>query len=181
VALASWLSKGLGISTGKIARLLAQLGIQVTAGGVGQAVARAARRAQPTYQALVAGVRASPVVAPDETGWRVGGRRAWLWAFVGEQVTVYRIAGGRGYQDAAQVLGADYAGVLERDGWAPYAGSPPRPTRAAWRTCCAAAASCWPMPIAGRPAPRMRCAASCCARWRSATPTTPARWTLPRS
>jgi transposase len=120
VALASWLSKGLGISTGKIARLLAQLGIQVTAGGVGQAVARAARRAQPTYQALVAGVRASPVVAPDETGWRVGGRRAWLWAFVGEQVTVYRIAGGRGYQDAAQVLGADYAGVLERDGWAPY-------------------------------------------------------------
>jgi transposase len=26
----------------------------------------------------------------------------------------------RGYDDAAQVLGADYAGVLERDGWAPY-------------------------------------------------------------
>jgi transposase len=85
-----------------------------------QAVARAARRAQPTYQALTAGVRASPVVAPDETGWRVGGRRAWRWAFVGDQVTVYRIAGGRGYHDAAQVLGGDYAGVLERDGWAPY-------------------------------------------------------------
>jgi transposase len=120
VALAAWLSKGLGVPASKIAKLLAQLGVRVTAGGVVQAVARAGRRAQPTYQALVAGVRASPVVAPDETGWRVGGARAWLWAFVGDQVTVYRVAGGRGYQDATQVLGEGYAGVLERDGWAPY-------------------------------------------------------------
>jgi transposase len=69
---------------------------------------------------LVQGVRASPVVAGDETGWRVGGARAWLGAFVGAQVTVYRIAHGRGYTDAAAVLGEGYAGVLERDGWAPY-------------------------------------------------------------
>jgi transposase len=69
---------------------------------------------------LVGGVQASPVVAPDETGWRVGGRRAWLWAFAGDGMTVYRIAAGRGFDDATAVLGADYAGVLERDGWAPY-------------------------------------------------------------
>jgi len=35
-------------------------------------------------------------------------------------VVVYQIAAGRGFHDAAVVLGADYAGVLERDGWAPY-------------------------------------------------------------
>jgi transposase len=133
VALAAWLSKGLGVPAGKIAKLLAQLGVGVTAGGVVQAVARAARRAQPTYQALVGGVRASPVVAPDETGWRVAGAKAWLWAFVGDQVTVYRIAGGRGYDDATQVLGADYAGVLERDGWAPYR----RFAQAGHQTCLA--------------------------------------------
>jgi len=120
VALAAWLSKGLGMPAGKVARLLGHLGLQVTPGGVSQAIARAARRCQPTYQALVQGVRASPVVAGDETGWRVGGARAWLWAFVGGQVTVYRIAHGRGYTDAAAVLGEGYAGVLERDGWAPY-------------------------------------------------------------
>ena len=85
-----------------------------------QAIARAARRCQPTDQALVAGVRASPVVAPDETGWRVDGRRAWLWTFVGAQLTLYRIARGRGDADAAAVLGEGYSGVLERDGWAPY-------------------------------------------------------------
>jgi transposase len=120
VALASWLSKALGVPAGKIARLFAQLGLHITSGGVVQAVARAGRTCQPTYQALTDGVRASPVVAPDETGWRVGGIRAWLWTFVGDQVTVYRIARGRGYLDAAAVLGEDYAGVLERDGWAPY-------------------------------------------------------------
>jgi hypothetical protein len=49
-------------------------------GWVTQALARAARRLQPTYAALVGGVQASPVVAPDETGWRVGGQRAWRWA-----------------------------------------------------------------------------------------------------
>jgi transposase len=133
VALAAWASKGLGLSAGKVARLLGQLGVAVTAGGVTRAVARAARRAQPTYQALVEGVKASPVVAPDETGWRVGGRRAWLWAFAGQQVTVYRVAAGRGYQDAAAVLGQGYAGVLERDGWAPYR----RFTHAVQQTCLA--------------------------------------------
>jgi transposase len=120
VALAAWLSKGLGVPAGKIARLLTQLGLRITPGGVVQVITRAARACQPTYQALAGGVRASPVVAPDETGWRVGGIRAWLWAFVGEGVTTYRIAQGRGYQDAAAVLGEGYAGVLERDGWAPY-------------------------------------------------------------
>ena len=120
VALAAWLSKGLGVPADKIARLFVQLGLRITPGGVTQAVARAARRCQPTYQALAEGVRASPVVAPDETGWRVGGCKAWLWAFVGAQVTLYRIAHGRGYADAVAVLGEGYAGVLERDGWAPY-------------------------------------------------------------
>jgi transposase len=120
VALAVWASKGLGLPAGKVVRLLGQLGVKITPGGVTQALARAARRCQPTYAALVGGVQASPVVAPDETGWRVSGRRAWLWAFAGDGVTVYRVAGGRGFDDATAVLGADYAGVLERDGWAPY-------------------------------------------------------------
>ena len=133
VALAAWCSKGLGLSVGKIARLLGQLGLEVSAGGVSQAVARAARTATPTYTALVAGIQASPVVAPDETGWRVAGRRAWLWAFAGQQVTVYRIAVHRGFDDAAAVLGEGYAGVLERDGWAPYR----KFMRATHQTCVA--------------------------------------------
>ena len=125
--------RGLGLPAAKVACLLGQLGLKVSAGGVVQALARAARRAAPTYAALVDGVKASPVVAPDETGWRVQGRRAWLWAFAGQGVVTHRIACGRGFDDAAAVLGADYAGVLERDGWAPYR----RFIKAAHQTCLA--------------------------------------------
>ena len=111
VALATELNKELGLSPQKTARALARFGIQVTAGGVVQAIARQARALEPTYEALIEGVRASRAVAPDETGWRINGQKAWLWAFAGENVTVYLIAGGRGYEDAEQILGADYSGV----------------------------------------------------------------------
>jgi transposase len=85
-----------------------------------QAIARQARALEPTYAALRLAVKNSAVVAPDETGWRVAARKQWLWAFAGDdQVTVYLIAG-RGYDDARLVLGEDFSGVLERDGWAPY-------------------------------------------------------------
>ncbi len=134
LALAAELNKELGIPAGKVARILLQMcGIEITAGGVHQALARLARRASATYQALVLAVRSSAVVAPDETGWRIAGRKRWLWVFVGEHVTVYLIAQGRGYEHAAEILGEDFSGVLERDGWAPYR----RFTAARHQTCLA--------------------------------------------
>ena len=121
VALATQLNKELGLSPQKTARTLELVGgISVTPGGVVQAVARQARALEPTYRALIESVRESPVVAPDETGWRVDGRKAWLWAFAGEDATVYLVASGRGYEEAKVILGEDFSGVLERDGWAPY-------------------------------------------------------------
>lgn len=121
VALAVILNKQLGLSFGKIATLLRdRFGLRVTRGGLVHAVHRAARQAQPTYEALCAAVRGSPVVTPDETGWKVGGHNHWLWAFATSDTTVYAIEEGRGFAQAARTLGADYAGVLQRDGWAPY-------------------------------------------------------------
>ena len=96
------------------------LGVSVTPGGLHHAIGRLAWAAAPTCQAPTLAVRASAAVAADETGWRVAGRRQWLWVFVGDDVTVYLIAPGRGYEQAASVLGEDFSGVLERDGWAPY-------------------------------------------------------------
>jgi transposase len=121
VALAAQLNKELGLPVSKVARILAELcGLLITAGGLHQALGRLAAAAGPTYGALVAGVRASAAVAADETGWRVCGMRQWLWVFVGDAVTVYMVADGRGYEQAKIVLGEDFTGVLERDGWAPY-------------------------------------------------------------
>lgn len=135
VALAAWLHYGCGTSAAKVARLFGQLGLEVSAAGITQAMARLAGDATGTYDALVAALRASPVVSPDETGWRIDGERGWLWVFVGRTVTVYDIAvgpGARGFDTARQILGEDYSGVPCRDGWAPSGASHRPATRPAW-------------------------------------------------
>ena len=121
VALVVELHTELGVPLAKVAHLLrTTFGLQVTPGGLAHVLHRAARAAAPAYTDLCEQVRNAPVVTPDETGWRVGGVRHWLWAFVTPDTTVYAICPGRGFDDAATVLGTDYVGVLVRDGWAPY-------------------------------------------------------------
>jgi transposase len=121
IALATHLNKGLGLPYGKTAAVLEEaFGLRVSRGGLCQAMARVADKAKPTYQALVNEIRGSPSVTPDETGWKVGGRLWWMWAFSTAQVTVYCIQQGRGFEQAAAVLGANYTGFLVRDGWSVY-------------------------------------------------------------
>ncbi len=121
VALAVVLNKDLGLPYAKIARLWRErFGLTITASGLVHAVRRTARQAQPTYDALCATVRGSPIVTPDETSWRVAADLQWLWAFVTPETTVYAIQPGRGLAQAAAVIGADYAGILVRDGWQSY-------------------------------------------------------------
>ena len=134
VALAVILHKSLGLPVGKVAGLFhEQFGLAVTRGALVHVCARVAAKAIPTYDALCAQIRGSPVVSPDETGWKVDGRLQWLWAFATPDTTVYAIQPGRGFSQAAAMLGHDYAGVLTRDGWAPYR----RFTRATHQTCLA--------------------------------------------
>jgi transposase len=115
------LNKHYGVPLGKIAHLFGdRFGLSITRGGLVHALRRMARQAEPTYTALTAQIRGSPVVTPDETGWKVAARLQWLWAFVTPDTTVYRIQPGRGYEEAAAVLGDDFTGVLVRDGWPPY-------------------------------------------------------------
>ena len=121
IALAVQLNKQFGVSFGNIAALFrARFGLHVTTSAVVRALHRVAAKGQPTYDALCETVRTSAVVAPDETGWKVSGLLHWLWVFATTMTTVYRICPGRGFAEAASVLGADFAGGLSRDGWAPY-------------------------------------------------------------
>lgn len=121
LALATYLNKGLGLSCGKTTNVLEQgFGLKLSRGGLCQALHRVAHKAEPTYESLVEKVRAAPSVTPDETGWKVGGRLQWMWVFASEQITVYTILPGRGFEQAATVLGANFDGFLVRDGWSVY-------------------------------------------------------------
>jgi transposase len=115
------LNKHAGLSQGKIADLFAAMfGIPVTPSGVCQAMLRAARRCQPIYQRILASVPQAPWIVPDETGWRIGGRLAWMHGFVTPTATVYHVARGRGYEVAESILTERYSGTMIHDGWSPY-------------------------------------------------------------
>ena len=121
VALVVELHTHAGMPLAKVADLLqTRFGLHVTPGGLANLLHRAARDARPAYEELREQVRNAPVVTADETGWRVGALGHWLWAAVTPTTTVYAICAGRGFDDAQTVLGADFDGVLVRDGWVVY-------------------------------------------------------------
>jgi transposase len=121
LALAAELNKGIGTSFGKLSGIFrTAFRLSISRGGLSLALGRVARTLAPTYDALVEQVRSAPVVAADETGWKVGGWLWWLWVFVTPKITVYRIMDGRGYAEACSVLGIDFHQTLLRDGWSPY-------------------------------------------------------------
>lgn len=121
VSLAAHLNKVGGMSYGKIAALLSALfDLKVSPSTLVRALQRLSRRAEPTYEAMGARIRASPVVYPDETGWRIDGRPAWLWVATNRKGVVFRIDTGRGFAQAKELLGEQFDGVIVSDGWAAY-------------------------------------------------------------
>lgn len=120
-AAAVHLNKVAGLSHGKVTAFFRSLfGLGLSRGGSCHAVLRAGRKARGNYDAIVESVRQSERVVPDETGWRVGGRGAWLHAFATPGAVAYHVDRHRGFDAAAAVLGEDYDGLMTHDGWAPY-------------------------------------------------------------
>jgi transposase len=115
------LNKHSGLPHGKIAEFFdAFFGIKLSAGGSCQSMLRAADRCLPLYHAIIRSARRFPWIVPDETGWRIGGRGAWMHTAVTAGLTCYVIAGSRGYDVAETLIGSDYAGTLIHDGFASY-------------------------------------------------------------
>lgn len=115
------LNKEAGLPHGKIVTCFKSMfGIEVSRGVSAQVNARAAERLTPTYEEIKQAIRESDQVAPDETGWRIGGRPAWLHVWVGESATCHIIDPHRRVDALQDVLGLDWAGTLVHDGFSSY-------------------------------------------------------------
>jgi transposase len=76
-------------------------------------------------------VQAQEVAHLDETSWRQGDKRAWLWVAVTSWVTVFVVRLSRGGQVARELLGERFGGILVTDRYSAYNWYPVR-----WRQLC---------------------------------------------
>jgi transposase len=107
-------------------------GVQIGLGTIAnleQATVRAV--ADPVAEAR-AYVQRQPVAYLDETGWREGPQRAWLWTAVTACVTVFVIRLSRGGKVAQELLGERFWGWLVTDRWSAYTWYPPWRRQVCW-------------------------------------------------
>ncbi len=96
-------------------------GVQISLGSVQACCKAVSEAAAETAEAIHAEVRQAPVVNADETGFgRCGKDRMWLWVAAGADAEAFRLLPGRGAEQAKDLLGERYAGILHRDRWKPY-------------------------------------------------------------
>lgn len=117
LALAAELKHRQGMPYRDIAELFGRyFQLPVTHGALVQASVRLADKATGDYLALVTQLQLSPLVATDDTGWRIARLCAWLWVFATDDITVYVIDYRRSADVVLDVLGEDFAGTLLSDG-----------------------------------------------------------------
>jgi len=75
--------------------------------------------AEPVAEAR-AYVQAQPAAHLDETGWREGQQRAWLWTAVTTWVTVFVVRRSRSGKVARELVGEHFWGWLVTDRWSAY-------------------------------------------------------------
>jgi transposase len=111
----------LGVSYRKGSSVLVTLaGLVVASAALVRSGHRLRRLAQASYDRLVEAARRSVVQHVDETGWKMGGRSAWLWVFADAHATLDRIRKSRGHEVVIEVLGDDSQGVLVSDCFLAY-------------------------------------------------------------
>ena len=106
--------------------------------GVPMSVGTISPLEQATTEALAAPVEEArtyvheqEVAHLDETSWRQGGKRAWLWVAVTSWVTVFVVRLSRGGHVARELLGEEFSGILVTDRYRAYNWYPVR-----WRQVC---------------------------------------------
>ncbi|MBV8970522.1 MAG: IS66 family transposase [Verrucomicrobia bacterium] len=124
LALAADLNKAKGLSMRKTCAVLRDcFGLQLSPGGLSQALDRLALKVKPQYDALAAELRQAPALHSDETSWWVAGPGWWLWVFTTQLLTFYVVVQSRGRELLQQILGKDFRGVLVSDCLAIYDGA----------------------------------------------------------
>jgi len=108
-----------GLPLSKVPRVLKDMpGIELSQSALTQAAsalcAPGGTLAQ-RYEQLREEVRTSSVVNTDDTGWRIGGRLAFLMGFFTPTLAVFQVRWRHRHEEVLEMLGATFAGLLGTD------------------------------------------------------------------
>ena len=106
-----------GVPVRKIPSILRTLtGVRITQSAITQdALRRAKGEVGDAYRSLRGSVRSSSFVHTDDTGWRVGGKPAFLMAFETDEASVYQIRARHRNEEVRELIPSDYGGVMVTD------------------------------------------------------------------
>ena len=108
---------GIGVPLRKVPDILKELtGVSVTQSALTQAALRQSRAAlSPVHEELRTGVKDAKAVYTDDTGWRIGGKTAFLMAFDSEQSCVYQIRKRHRNEEVRELIPSNYTGTVITD------------------------------------------------------------------
>ena len=105
----------------KIRELFQELaGLTVSPGGISQALARVSRWLGVEKAVLLEAIRGSPQVHVDETGWRLDGKKSWVWALANKRLAYYHVDRSRARKVLKGLLGSEFDGTLISDFFSVY-------------------------------------------------------------
>jgi len=109
----------------KIRELFQELaGLTVSPGGISQGLARISHWLGVEKAVLLEAIRGSPQLHVDETGWRLDGKKSWVWALVNERLAYYHVDRSRARKVLKELLGEAFDGTLISDFFSVYLNLP---------------------------------------------------------
>ncbi len=109
------------LSKRNIEELLSDLfGLDASLGTISNAEARVSKALEGPVEEAKAFLKEQAVVHADETGHKIGGKKAWMWVAVTSLVSVFMIRCSRGQAVAKELLGEAFGGYLVSDRWGGY-------------------------------------------------------------
>lgn len=107
-------------------------GAEVAVGTVSASEQHVSAALAPVVAEVEAAAQQAAVANLDETGWRQGRRRAWLWVMVTSAGTVFRIDRSRGSGVVRALLGPEWTGIVGSDRFTAYKGLPLEGRQVCW-------------------------------------------------
>ena len=104
----------------------------VSLGSVAELQQVASAALEGAQEEVHAAIAADDHVNADETSWREGRRKPWLWVAVGTLATLFLLQYGRGKKQLQSLLGEGYAGRVTSDRLSAYNSLDPTRRQLCW-------------------------------------------------